>query len=162
MRSILYQFLAHVSLKKKIIFGFLSVSILCLIALSFMSYQDMRKIMNVQIESQAEDTVNLICASFDSNLSLIIDRYNMLTFDSQFQEYLQMDEDAALILDVLDEYEGALPFSDKASPEVIAREFGMSKAAFKRAVGRLLKQGKIRITENRILRNGDEEENENG
>ena len=76
--------------------------------------------------------------------------------------YLQMDEDAALILDVLDEYEGALPFSDKASPEVIAREFGMSKAAFKRAVGRLLKQGKIRITENRILRAGDEEENENG
>ena len=94
MRSILYQFLAHVSLKKKIIFGFLSVSILCLIALSFMSYQYMRKIMNVQIESQAEDTVNLICASFDSNLSLIIDRFNMLTFDSQFQEYLQMDEDS--------------------------------------------------------------------
>ena len=43
---------------------------------------------------------------------------------------------------------GALPFTDKADPERIKAEFGMSKAAFKRAVGRLLKQGKISIDEN--------------
>ena len=45
-----------------------------------------------------------------------------------------------------------LPFNDKVSPEVIQREFQMSKNAFKRAVGKLYKEGKIEITENRILK----------
>ena len=66
--------------------------------------------------------------------------------------YLQMDEDAEMILQVIDEFEGVLPFNDKVSPEIIQREFGLSKNAFKRAVGRLLKEGRIRITENRIIR----------
>ena len=43
-----------------------------------------------------------------------------------------------------------LPFNDKASPQVILREFGMSKNAFKRAVGHLLKEGKIEITDSSI------------
>ena len=66
--------------------------------------------------------------------------------------YLQMDEDAQLVLKVIDEYDGVLPFGEKASPELIKREFGLSKNAFKRAVGRLLKEGKIRLEENRIFR----------
>ena len=66
--------------------------------------------------------------------------------------YLQMDADAEKILALLDSYEGALPFSDKASPEVITHETGMSKNEFKRAVGRLLKQGKIEIGERTIRR----------
>ena len=41
----------------------------------------------------------------------------------------------------------------KATPQVIERETGMSKAAFKRAVGRLLKTGKIQIT-NGVIRVG--------
>ena len=41
-------------------------------------------------------------------------------------------------------------FTEKASPEVIERETGMSKAAFKRAVGRLLKNGKIEIIQGKI------------
>lgn len=57
----------------------------------------------------------------------------------------QMDQDAALIVRVIEKYNGTLPFNDKAAPEVIKREFGLSKAAFKRAVGRLLKGGKIEI-----------------
>lgn len=65
---------------------------------------------------------------------------------------IQMDKDAALILKVIDEYEGVLPFGEKVSPEIINREFGISKAAFKRALGRLYKQGRVRITENRIMR----------
>lgn len=66
--------------------------------------------------------------------------------------YLQIDEDAENIMQVIDEFEGVLPFNDKVSPEIIKREFGLSKNAFKRAVGRLLKQGRIEITENRILK----------
>lgn len=64
--------------------------------------------------------------------------------------YLQMDTDAEKILELLDSYEGALPFNDKAAPEVIRHETGMSKNEFKRAVGRLLKQGKIEIGEKTI------------
>ena len=65
--------------------------------------------------------------------------------------HLQMDEDAQYVLQVIEEFEGVLPFNDKVSPEIIKREFKMSKNAFKRAVGRLYKEGKIEITENRIL-----------
>ena len=64
--------------------------------------------------------------------------------------YLQMDSDARKILQIIDEFEGELPFTDKASPEIIRREFHMSKNEFKRAVGRLLKEKKIEITENTI------------
>lgn len=66
--------------------------------------------------------------------------------------YVQMDTDAALVLKVIDEFDGVLPFNDKAKPETIMREFQMSKNAFKRAVGRLLKEGRIRITEKTIER----------
>ena len=52
----------------------------------------------------------------------------------------------------MEEYGGKLPFTDKADPEVIANEFGLSKNAFKRAVGRLLKEKKIKITEKNIVR----------
>ena len=64
--------------------------------------------------------------------------------------YLQMDADADKIMARMEEYGGSLPFTDKADPELIAKEFGMSKNAFKRAVGRLLKAGRVRITEKRI------------
>ena len=63
---------------------------------------------------------------------------------------VQMDKDAELVMKVIEEYEGVLPFGVKVSPEIIKREFGISKAAFKRAVGRLYKQGRIQIMENRI------------
>ncbi len=65
--------------------------------------------------------------------------------------YLQIDEDAQLVLRVIEEYAGALPFGEKVPPEVIKREFGLSKNAFKRAVGRLLKEGKIEVKENAIV-----------
>lgn len=70
--------------------------------------------------------------------------------------YMQMDTDAELVLKVIDEFDGVLPFNDKAKPEVIMREFKMSKNAFKRAVGRLLKEGKIRITDKTIERTAKE------
>ncbi len=64
--------------------------------------------------------------------------------------YIQMDEDAEKVMAVIEEYAGVLPFSDKASPEVIKRETGLSKAAFKRAVGRLYKERRIIINEKSI------------
>lgn len=60
--------------------------------------------------------------------------------------YLQMDQDALRVMELLEEYDGELPFNDKASPEVIMEETKMSKNAFKRAVGHLYKERKIVIT----------------
>lgn len=64
--------------------------------------------------------------------------------------YLQIDKDAELVMKVIEEFAGVLPFDDKVSPEVIQREFGLSKNAFKRAVGHLLKEQKIEIKDRRI------------
>ena len=75
-----------------------------------------------------------------------------LTVSPHQKAYLQMDVDSDNIMQVLDEFAGVLPFDDHVSPEVIKREFGISKAAFKRAVGRLLKEEKITIKEGRIYR----------
>ena len=61
-----------------------------------------------------------------------------------------MEDDAEKILKVIREFDGVLPFNDKASPQVIEREFGMSKAAFKRAVGKLYKERLIEIGEKSI------------
>lgn len=66
--------------------------------------------------------------------------------------YLQIETDAIRVLEIIDSFDGVLPFSDKASPEVIKRETQMSKNEFKRAVGHLLKEGKIIISEKAIRR----------
>lgn len=64
--------------------------------------------------------------------------------------YIQIEKDAKKILAIMESYDGVLPFTDRANPEVIKRETQMSKNEFKRAVGNLLKNGKIEIKENCI------------
>ncbi len=73
-----------------------------------------------------------------------------LDLNPRQKAYLQMKDDAETVLSVIRDFDGVLPFTDKASPEKIQREFHLSKAAFKRAVGRLLKEGKIRMTDETI------------
>lgn len=75
-----------------------------------------------------------------------------LSLSVREKAYLQMDKDAEELLAIIDSYAGVLPFNDKASPEIIKRETNMSKNEFKRAVGRLLKEGKIEIGEKVIRR----------
>ncbi|MCR5387861.1 MAG: RNA-binding protein [Lachnospiraceae bacterium] len=64
--------------------------------------------------------------------------------------HIQMDKDAENLLKLIDSYAGVLPFTEKATPEVIMRETGLSKAAFKRAVGRLYKERRIDISDGKI------------
>ena len=77
-----------------------------------------------------------------------------LTLGIRDKAYLQMDKDAEKIMAMIEECGGMLPFTDKASPERIKQETGMSKNEFKRAVGRLLKERKIEIKEHGIQKNG--------
>lgn len=62
----------------------------------------------------------------------------------------QMNEDAAFIYRCLEQENGFLPFHDKSSPEAIKNRFHMSKNAFKRGIGHLLKEGKITIASDGI------------
>ncbi len=61
------------------------------------------------------------------------------------KSYLQMDTDSTLIYDALVKAGGFLPYHDKTSPELIKAKFGLSKNAFKRAIGHLQKEGKLLI-----------------
>ena len=65
--------------------------------------------------------------------------------------FIQMDVDAAKLVEYMEKNGGRIPFTDKASPETIRGEFDMSKNEFKRAVGRLLKEKKIEIREKDIV-----------
>ncbi len=59
--------------------------------------------------------------------------------------YLQIEKDAVRLVEIMESHGGVLPFTDKADPDVIRRETDMSKNEFKRAVGNLLKSGRIVI-----------------
>jgi predicted RNA-binding protein (virulence factor B family) len=51
--------------------------------------------------------------------------------------------DAEKIIELLRNRNGKMPYSDESSPEVIRDKFGISKAAFKRALGHLLRENRI-------------------
>ena len=73
-----------------------------------------------------------------------------LDLSNREKAYVQMDQDAERVWQAVLEYDGKLPLHDKSDPEEIKKELQMSKNAFKRAAGRLLKTGRIRITEDGI------------
>lgn len=62
----------------------------------------------------------------------------------------QMDEDAAFIYEQLQAAGGFLPYHDKSNPEQIKKKFHMSKNSYKRAIGRLMKNGRITIASDGI------------
>lgn len=64
--------------------------------------------------------------------------------------YKQMDDDVAVVLNLLKGRGGFLPLNDKSSPEDIKKITHLSKNAFKRAVGRLLKEDTLIIEETGI------------
>lgn len=70
------------------------------------------------------------------------------------QAYKEIPKDAILILTKMNENQGLLPYNDHTSPHIIKKELNMSKSSFKRAVGKLLKEKKVRITERGIEKNG--------
>ena len=54
-----------------------------------------------------------------------------------------MVDDAQTLLDTLQSRNGRMPYCDDTPKEIIKAKFGISKAAFKRALGRLMKEGKV-------------------
>lgn len=54
-----------------------------------------------------------------------------------------LDDDSEKIISYLESRSGAMPYGDKSAPEDIQERFQLSKASFKRALGRLMKEGRI-------------------
>ena len=64
--------------------------------------------------------------------------------------FKKVDDVRQIILDALKEEQGFLPIHDKSTPEEIQQKFGLSKKAFKMAIGILYKSGRIIIEDNGI------------
>jgi predicted RNA-binding protein (virulence factor B family) len=71
-----------------------------------------------------------------------------------------MDDDSKAVMDYLELRGGAMPYSDKSAPEDIKERFLISKAAFKRAMGKLLKEGLITQKEGWTYLKKEEEQGE--
>lgn len=64
--------------------------------------------------------------------------------------YAKIEGLAGLVLEKLKDYDGVLDLSDKSDPEEIHKVFGCSKKNYKKALGTLLKQGFIEITDSEV------------
>ena len=72
--------------------------------------------------------------------------------DSEVSSYHYNKNADRVLKIILNDFDGQLPYTDKTvSPEDVKKDFGMSKAAFKRAIGKLLKEEKIKITKTAIF-----------
>ena len=64
--------------------------------------------------------------------------------------YVQLLKDADVLYAIMERRGGSLGFDESVSPDRIKAELELSKNAFKRAVGHLLKEGKIEIVDGDI------------
>lgn len=100
--------------------------------------------------AKKEMTTQLKVGDVVSARVVSIKKEGKLDLSLREKAYIQMSVDADKIMKKMEESGGVLPFTDKASPELIKEQMDMSKNEFKRAVGNLLKAGKIQIGENEI------------
>lgn len=73
-----------------------------------------------------------------------------LNLSTRDKSYIQLDEDAKIVLEELKSNNGFLAYNDKSDSEAIKTRFNLSKNAFKRAIGRLFKNKQITIEEDGI------------
>ena len=81
---------------------------------------------------------------------LITGRVTFLREDGRINISMRLQKENALVADAEDIYaylvkrNGSMPYCDSTPLEIIKQKFGISKAAFKRALGHLMKEGKVR------------------
>ena len=77
-------------------------------------------------------------------------RVTYLREDGRINVSMRLQKENALVADAQDIYDflvkrnGSMPYCDSTPLEIIKQKFGISKAAFKRALGHLMKEGKVR------------------
>lgn len=85
------------------------------------------------------------CGDFVKARVTEVRRDGKLALSPNRKAYKEIPADSKRVYDRLVKAGGFLPYNDKTPPAVIAKEFGMSKASFKRAAGHLLKIHRIRL-----------------
>lgn len=103
-------------------------------------------VVPLQIDDEIEARVTFLRADGKLNLSL-----KPLKEEARHQ-------DAEKIVAYLKGRKGSMPYTDVTPPETIKDVFGLSKAAFKRALGLLLKDGLVEQKEGWVTLKGYEEE----
>lgn len=93
------------------------------------------------------DTVSCRVASVKEDGKLIL--------SLKEKAHIQMDADTVMLLQILKKRNGFLDLHDDSDPELIRSTLKMSKRAFKRAVGRLLKEKQIEMTDKGITLTSD-------
>lgn len=78
---------------------------------------------------------------------------NKITVSLGSKGYKRIEGEAGKVLELLEDNNGYLPYHDKSNPEEIYEFFGMSKKAFKMAIGSLYKQELITLTQTGIKLN---------
>ncbi len=61
------------------------------------------------------------------------------------QKEIMLDQDSKIVLEYLEKNDGIMKYTDKTDPLIISRVFHMSKSAFKRALGKLYKEGHVEL-----------------
>lgn len=79
-----------------------------------------------------------------------IDEEGKLKLSFRLNVVDQIDKDSYTILKEIEKQGGVLFLTDSSDPEDIKKQLSMSKKAFKRGIGRLLREGKIEIAEDYI------------
>ena len=80
----------------------------------------------------------------------ITGRVTYLREEGRINISMRLQKENALVADAEDIYaylvkrNGSMPYCDSTPLEIIKQKFGISKAAFKRALGHLMKEGKVR------------------
>jgi uncharacterized protein len=92
-------------------------------------------------ESEMNETVRLGQKVTGRITFLKADGTANMSLKPRKQERLQTD--AEVIYSYLEHNDGVMPIHDKSSPDLIKSTFNLSKGAYKRAIGTLLKEGKI-------------------
>lgn len=78
-----------------------------------------------------------------------------LNLSTKERGFMEIDTDATMIYEILKENNGFIAVNDKSNPDDIRNLFSISKASFKRAIGRLLKNEKIEFYKNGIKIKGE-------
>lgn len=80
----------------------------------------------------------------------MVNRDGRLVLSLKDRAYLNIDEDSELILDILEDNGGYLDIGDKSDSEKIKELTGLSKSAFKKAIGKLYKERSIKLYPEKI------------
>lgn len=67
------------------------------------------------------------------------------------QKEVMIVDDSKVIIEYLNKHHGVMNFTSDSDPEVIYNVFKMSKSAFKRALGKLYKEGKVILEDDKTI-----------